>query len=153
MEYSVSDDNGILDLPTTKFGSVGIDLPTKSGYEYLPPKSIRVINTGVTIKFPMFGRVRRALYKIILGVDVIGIGGLIWPRSRHNTIVLAGVVDPDYRGEIKVKVYNPTTDTIIVTEKVAQLVPILAIDTKLERVRGISKDTERGDSGGINDIR
>lgn len=152
MEYSISD-NSMLDLPETKFGSVGIDLPTRSGYEYIPPGAVRTINTGVTFKFPMFGKVRRALYKIILGVDVIGVGGLIWPRSRHNTIVLAGVVDPDYRGEVKVKVYNPTNDSIVVTGKIAQLVPILAVNTNLKRVDDISKDTPRGDSGGINDIR
>ena len=76
---------------------------------------------------------------------------LFKPRSRSDLIVMAGVVDPGYRGNIKVKVFNPLGTVVAVDSRFAQIVPVLCLNVDLERVDSISADeTHRGDRGGIN---
>lgn len=78
----------------------------------------------------------------------------MWPRGANDHAVLAGVIDAGYRGEIKVKLYNPTDKRITIYngDYIAQLVPVSTLDMELRGVRvgSISKNTDRGESGGIN---
>ena len=48
---------------------------------------------------------------------------LTWPSFKHTDIG-AGVIDGDYRGEIKVLVFNHSADTIEIKkgDKIAQLI-------------------------------
>lgn len=79
-------------LPCKKTdGAAGYDISaSNNGYVYKNSKT--VIGTGVVIEIPK------------------GYYGRIAPRSglamRHNLDVLAGVIDSDYRGEIKIMLFN-----------------------------------------------
>lgn len=59
---------------------------------------------------------------------------LILPRSsafyKKGLIIHPGTVDPDYRGEVKVLVWNPTTKAVYLSEgdSIAQLVFVPRID-------------------------
>jgi dUTP pyrophosphatase len=57
-----------------------------------------------------------------------GHAGLVWPRSglavRHGIDTLAGVIDSDYRGEVKVVLVNHGTEDFRIAsgDRIAQLV-------------------------------
>lgn len=65
-----------------------------------------------------------------------GLVGLVWPRSglavRHGIDTLAGVIDSDYRGEVKVVLVNHGDQVveIAVGDRIAQL-----LIQRVERVR------------------
>lgn len=130
---------------------MGIDMPS-AGIVRIEPRSHVVIDTGVVFNFPIFGKLRRLITRILLGVDIAGIGGLLWPRGRHDTLIMAGIVDPGYRGTIKIKIYNPTDRVQYFGNHdfIAQLVPTFAIGVMPKRVSVVEMNTERGDKGGIN---
>ena len=78
--------------------------------------------------------------------------GLIWDRSglaaKHGLHCLAGVVDADYRGEVKVVVINLGKEPIELAknERIAQMViqPVLQCDpVEVETL----EDTDRGSGG------
>lgn len=81
-----------------------------------------------------------------------GYYGRIAPRSglaaRHAIDVLAGVVDEDYRGEIKVLLINhgPKSVEIKKGDRVAQLILERADRPQVIEVETL-KDTERGSKG------
>lgn len=132
---------------------LGIDL-LAAETTLIPSGGISVVDTGVSMEFPLFSKAKRTLTKVIFGVEITGIGGLIWPRSRSDYIIMAGVVDPGYRGSIKVKIYNPTDFPISIPKdyKFAQLVLVPCYHLEMEWVSSIDVNTERGASGGINKI-
>ena len=78
--------------------------------------------------------------------------GLVWPRSglavRHGIDTLAGVIDSDYRGELKVALVNLGAEPFRVTRgmRIAQLV-----FARFERVEFRPTDalpaSDRGDGG------
>jgi dUTP pyrophosphatase len=78
--------------------------------------------------------------------------GLVWPRSglaaRHGIDTLAGVIDSDYRGEVRVVLVNhgEHTFSIAAGDRVAQL-----LVQRVERVAfvaaGVLEDTDRGGGG------
>jgi dUTP pyrophosphatase len=78
--------------------------------------------------------------------------GLIWPRSglavRHGIDTLAGVVDSDYRGEVRVVLINHGEEPFAIRpgDRIAQL-----LVQKVERVsfEGVSQlsETARGAAG------
>jgi len=132
---------------------MGIDLPATIGW-IMPPMSTHKIYTGITMEFPVFSRFRRFIFRVLTGLDITGVGGIIKPRGRTPLLVGSGVVDPGYRGELIIKVFNPTDDEIIIGDgdAVAQLVPTLCIHYTPIRV-GIDKlnyNTRRKSSGGIH---
>jgi dUTP diphosphatase len=73
--------------------------------------------------------------------------GLVWPRSglavRHGIDTLAGVIDSDYRGELKVVLVNhgPEPFAIAAGDRVAQL-----LLQRVERARFVAADAV-GDTG------
>lgn len=72
-------------------GSAGYDLYSTDGFIIMPGHRV-VVTTGVSVELPS------------------GTYGRIAPRSglavKHGVDVLAGVVDPDYTGEVKVVLVN-----------------------------------------------
>jgi dUTP pyrophosphatase len=72
-------------------GAVGYDLFSTDNYVVLPGRRV-VVSTGVSISLPP------------------GCYGRIAPRSgmavKHGLDTLAGVIDPDYTGEVKVVLQN-----------------------------------------------
>lgn len=71
--------------------SAGYDLYSAEGYVILPQHRV-VVSTGIQVALPD------------------GVYGRIAPRSglavKHGLDVGAGVVDPDYNGELKVVLFN-----------------------------------------------
>lgn len=123
-------------LPPTRAtsGSAGYDLHAVEGYVLTPHHRV-VVSTGLRISLPP------------------GTYGRIAPRSglavKHGLDVGAGVVDPDYTGELKVVLFNHDDhQTFIIRPgyRIAQLIvePFQAPD--VEEVEDIA-ETERGDGG------
>jgi dUTP pyrophosphatase len=89
-------------------GSVGYDLHATQGIT-IPPGERALVATGIAIKTPP------------------GTYGHIAPRSslavKHSIDVAAGVVDPDYRGEVRVALVNQgqLPFTVKTGERIAQL--------------------------------
>ncbi len=113
-------------------GAAGADLRASAAIT-LPPGGRAAVPTGVFLEIPN------------------GHVGLVWPRSglavRHGIDTLAGVIDSDYRGEVKVVLVNHGEEpfTISPGERVAQL-----LVQRVERAaftRAALRDTARGASG------
>src|SRR6056300_2084323 len=113
--------------------AVGYDLYASE--DYLIPRGTRmIVNTGIAIVIPKncYGRVA--------------------PRSglavKHGIQVGAGVVDPDYMGEVKVVLFNHGDKDFEVKkgDRVAQLILERCETPEVEEV-GTVEDTERGAGG------
>lgn len=90
-----------------------------------------------------------------VAIDVgIGMVGLIWPRSKlankYSIDVMAGVIDSDYRGEVKVILRNNGRYSFnyVTGERIAQLLVQPVDITKVMEVTTLG-DTIRG-SDGVN---
>ena len=91
-------------------GAAGYDLFSTDNYVVLPGRRV-VVSTGISVSLPP------------------GCYGRIAPRSglavKHGLDVLAGVVDPDYTGEVKVVLQNLDTHQPFVIRpgyRIAQLI-------------------------------
>src|SRR5262245_54173642 len=88
--------------------AAGADLRTAEDVT-LPPGERAAIPTGVFVEIPP------------------GHVGLVWPRSglavRHGLDTLAGVIDSDYRGEIRVVMVNHGSEAVTLArgDRIAQL--------------------------------
>jgi len=125
-------------------GAAGYDLFSIDNYVVLPGRRV-VVSTGISIKLPY------------------GCYGRIAPRSglavKHGLDTLAGVVDPDYTGEVKVVLQNldPTQPFVIRPGyRIAQLILENCLTPEVNEIPGECTGlvTERGASGfgstGIN---
>ena len=89
-------------------GAAGADLRAAEAVT-LPPGGRAAVPTGIAIEIPP------------------GHVGLVWPRSglavRHGIDTLAGVIDSDYRGEVKVVLVNHGDQPFAIApgDRVAQL--------------------------------
>jgi dUTP pyrophosphatase len=114
-------------------GSAGADLRASEAVE-LPAGGRAAVPTGLRLQIPP------------------GHVGLVWPRSglavRHGIDTLAGVVDSDYRGELRVVLVNHGSEPfrIAVGDRIAQL-----LLQPVARARFVSADaldeTGRGSDG------
>ena len=114
-------------------GAAGADLRASEALE-IAAGSRAAVATGVRLEIPP------------------GHVGLVWPRSglavRHGIDTLAGVIDSDYRGELKVALVNLGAEPFRVTRgmRIAQLV-----FARFERVEFRPTDalpaSDRGDGG------
>ena len=127
------------ELPLPRYarpGDAGVDLVAATDLE-LAPGGRGLVPTGVAAAIPR------------------GYGGFIQPRSglalRHGVTVLntPGLIDADYRGELKVLLVNlDPAESFLVTrgERIAQLVV-----QPVEHVRFVETDelddTDRGEGG------
>jgi len=100
------------------------------------PKEYRLIRTGISIEIPK------------------GYEGQIRPRSglasKYGIGILnsPGTIDADYRGELKVILFNFGTKPFIVSkgDRIAQIVFSKAIRVTIEEVKGLTP-TKRGSKG------
>lgn len=118
-------------LPTRQTqDAAGYDLHT---IESAVIGGVRVVRTGVSVRIPP------------------GHVGLVRDRSGHaakrGLTVLAGVIDADYTGEIKV-VLSCTigTGSVLAGERIAQMVVVPCVMEESRWVEGVEA-TERGDGG------
>ena len=121
-------------IPTRKFlTDAGMDVYSLEDI-IIPPHSLQVVRTGVTVDFPN------------------STVALIWPKSRANFLVGAGVIDNPYQGEILVKITN-ILDKELKIEKhqgIAQIVIVPVLCPPIEEVDKIHQEkSERGETGGI----
>ena len=124
--------------PTAKLPSkahntdAGFDLYADRAYDIEVGRTI-LISTGISMAIPR------------------GYAGMIWDRSSMGVKGLhrfAGVIDSDYRGEIKVCIHNASGDHCKISEgdKVAQLV-IQSVPSFFLREVDTLEETERGNKG------
>lgn len=118
-------------------GSAGLDLRNNSDIDLvMAPGKTCEFSTGVKIEIPQ------------------GYVGLIFPRSSlgfKKLTVLSngtGVIDSDYRGEIRIKLINHSEENVTIEkgERVCQLVIVPYFKEELEFVTELST-TDRGTSG------
>lgn len=115
-------------------GAAGYDLYSTDGYVVLPGHRV-VVSTGIAVQLPP------------------GTYGRIAPRSglavKHGLDTLAGVIDPDYTGELKVVLVNTDMRIPFVIKpgyRIAQL--ILENYTRTELVEvDAPEETARGADG------
>jgi dUTP pyrophosphatase len=129
-------------LPTRKFPEdAGIDLYANifigsPHYWEIFPNNPYIVPTGITMEIPD------------------GHVGLIYPKSRNNYLIGAGVIDSNYQGEILVKIVNFTKSVLQIRhhDAIAQMVIVPAFISEIEEVarKEIHKNlTNRGETGGI----
>jgi len=105
-------------------------------------------NSAMAIAMPAFSRL-----VFDTGVKMAipeGYAGFIWPRSglavKHGIQVLGGLIDSDYRGEIKVCLYNGSGSTVYIdtSRAIAQIV-IQRHETPVFRLVSELPDSARGE--------
>ena len=113
-------------------GDAAIDIYSCDSY-LIPHRSKTIISTGIAVSFS-------GEYVLLL----LGRSSM----AARSIDVLGGVIDSNYRGEIKVVLFNNQDDEafIAVGERIAQaiLIPIPRID--VQEVKSLD-ETERGDRG------
>jgi dUTP pyrophosphatase len=114
-------------------GSVGYDLYSTETMS-INARERGIVSTGIATTIPM------------------GVYGRIAPRSglavKHGIQTGAGVIDPDYTGELKVILFNHGTERFDVKQgdRIAQLILEKCETPLIEEVSEI-KDTQRGNKG------
>jgi dUTP pyrophosphatase len=116
-------------------GAAGLDLCSASTDLVIPPGSTVAIDTGLAVMIPSGyeGQVR-------------GRSGLLF---KHNVYVpQTGTIDSDYRGEIKVALYNGGSEPFWVNrgDRIAQLILAPVLQAVIEEVEQLPK-TARGTNG------
>lgn len=111
----------------------GIDIFTDKEHVIRPGETC-VVSTGVSAHIPQG-----------LWLKVEGRSSL----AAHGIFPIGGIIDQDYRGEIKIIIHNssPYTKTFDQGAKIAQLVPYNNIPIIIEPLDIISLDTTRADKG------
>jgi dUTP pyrophosphatase len=112
-------------------GDAGLDLYCAEEFE-INPNEIKIVGTGIAIEIPK------------------GYFGLIKDRSglaTNGLHVLAGVIDENYRGEIKVVLINLGKEKLKFEKhsRIAQLIIIPYLKVKIEESE--LDQTERGRNG------
>ena len=114
-------------------GAVGYDIYSTDEV-LIPPAHRALVGSGVAIVLPP------------------GVYGRVAPRSglavRHGIQVGAGVVDPDYTGEVKVVLFNHGHADFHINkgDRIAQLVLEKCETPPIEEI-GVVEETERGADG------
>jgi dUTP pyrophosphatase len=114
-------------------GAAGADLRASEAIE-IAPGGRAAVPTGVRLQIPP------------------GHVGLVWPRSglavRHGIDTLAGVIDSDYRGEVRVVLVNHGDAPFRVApgDRVAQLL-VQRVERAAFTTAATLGDTDRGDGG------
>jgi dUTP pyrophosphatase len=128
------------DAKTPTYGSeaaAGADLYLCSGEEtVIQPGETAVLPTGISVEIPE-GHVGLVFARSSLGIK----RGLA-PANK------VGVIDSDYRGEIKVALYNHSGDvqTLLPYERVAQMVIVPCVHVDYEESDSL-ETTQRGEGG------
>jgi dUTP pyrophosphatase len=113
-------------------GAAGADLRAAESVT-LPAGGRAAVATGVSVEIPA------------------GYVGLVWPRSglavRHGIDTLAGVIDSDYRGEVKVVLVNhgPEPWAVAPGDRIAQL--LVQPVARARFTRAALAPSERGAGG------
>jgi dUTP pyrophosphatase len=113
--------------------AAGADLRAQEALD-LAPGARAAISTGVHVQIPP------------------GHVGLVWPRSglaaRHGIDTLAGVIDSDYRGEVRVILVNHGTEPVRIEagDRIAQMLVQAVERVAFARAESLD-ETVRGEGG------
>ena len=113
--------------------AAGLDLYADNDHTVLP-NCVSVVPTGIAMAIPD------------------GFVGLVWPRSglacKHGVQTLAGVIDSDYRGEIKVALTtcHRTSFSVASGDRIAQMLIVPVSMLQCTEVDSLD-DTARGAGG------
>jgi dUTP pyrophosphatase len=107
-------------------GDAGYDLRTLESFE-LAPGARRLVGTGIALAIPA------------------GMAGLVLPRSglaaRHGVTTLnaPGLIDPNYRGEVKVVLHNAGAEPYVARagDRIAQLLLVPFCSPPLRAVEAL----------------
>lgn len=117
-------------------GSAGYDIYSCED-KLILPKTVGMINTGIKI----------AISDPNMYAQIASRSGL----ASRGLFVEGGVIDSDYRGLIKVLLFNSTKDEFVVKkgDRIAQLIFHNIVTPKLKEVNSFSEEekTERGENG------
>jgi dUTP pyrophosphatase len=114
-------------------GAAGADLRASEALE-IPPGGRAAVPTGLRLAIPP------------------GFVGLVWPRSglavRHGIDTLAGVIDSDYRSEVRVVLVNHGREPFRIADgdRIAQLLVQPLVRATFAHAERLA-DTERGEDG------
>ncbi|MCF7866831.1 dUTP diphosphatase [Candidatus Woesearchaeota archaeon] len=110
-----------------------MDICSVEEYE-LKPGERKAIKTGIAISFPTGN--------VILIKDRSGLA------AKKGITTLAGVIDPDYRGEYLVVLLNTSSESVKIEkgERIAQILMLPIIKPEIEEVKELT-DSKRGDGG------
>jgi dUTP pyrophosphatase len=117
-------------------GAAGYDLFSIDSYVVLPGRRV-VVSTGITVQLPP------------------GTYGYICPRSglavKHGLDTLAGVIDPDYTGEVKVVLQNLDATQPFVIRPGYRIAQLMLINNTIADVVEVPTEntrlTERAEAG------
>lgn len=132
IKFKKLSDNAKIPTRGSEF-SVGLDLYSAE-YCWVPPRSRELVKTNLAVEIP------------------VGYYGRIAPRSglawKSGIDIFAGVIDPDYRGNIGIIVYNSSDSTFEIKEgdKIAQFIFEKCEILEPEEV-DVLEDTKRGEGG------
>ena len=126
-------------------GSAGYDLRACSGQPWrgseVQPGDVVAFGTGIALDMGA-------------GYEETSLCGMVVPRSGLGSrgLVLAngtGIIDPDYHGEIIVKLRNVSDEPILVNafDRIAQILFVPVFFPAWEVVEEFARSTERGASG------
>ena len=98
------------------------------------PNTVRPLETGLKMEIPPH-----------LWIKVESRSGL---AAKHGLFLGCGVIDPDYRGELKIVLINGGPEPVEIKQgdRIAQLVPMLKLNMVVQEVKELS-DTVRGEGG------
>ena len=119
----------------------GIDLYS-SVKIVVPGHSTVLVSTGIKMELPAGWQ-----------INIRDRSGL---ASKETVFVKAGVVDPDYRGEVKVVLGNHGNFpyTIMKGDKIAQAILLPVPEVTIQEVDLVSAETNRGEKGfGSSDVK
>ena len=122
-------------LPSYAYeGDAGMDLYSVEDTTIAPGEKV-LVATGLKLAVPS------------------GYGGFVWDKSgiatKHHIKTMAGVLDSNYRGELKVALTNLGAEPydVKIGEKVAQLVIKPVATPEIEEVDEIEANDVRGEKG------
>lgn len=133
-------------LPTQEQGDVGFDIYASEDMVLVPGKTT-MVNTNL-----QFARdptlFDHAFQPMSMLLKIEGRSGL----ASKGIFPVGGIVDPSYRGDIKVCLYSCVPYRVSKGDKIAQLVayPVVAkSDAHIVEVHGVDwqQDSKRGDKG------
>jgi len=112
-------------------GDAGMDFYSLEDY-IIKPHWYQIVKTGIKVNIPN------------------GFVGLLWPKSKNNHLLGAGVVDYTYGGEILFKVVNYFDHELVIRhyDPIGQMIVVVNLPPEIVEEE-FELNTARGSTGGI----
>ena len=121
-------------LPTVKHEhDAGMDFYSLENY-IVKSQKFSICRTGITVEIPF------------------GVMGQIWPKSKNDWLIGAGIFEWTYQGEVLIKIFNISDHDILIKrgDPLGQMAFVYNLEPTVEEVDEIHEEsTARGTTGGI----